>query len=77
MVISDATTIAILAFGAAVSFSAWLVLVNKRWIVLVPEFVSRIPSSSLSVFIAFALIATGVAQKQGGTNGAPSKARYS
>ena len=36
MVISDATTIAILAFGAAVSFSAWLVLVNKRWIVLVP-----------------------------------------
>ena len=71
MVISDATTIAILAFGAAVSFSAWLVLVNKRWIVLVPEFVSRIPSSSLSVFIAFALIATGVAQKQGGTNDPP------
>ena len=53
--------------GAAVSFAAWVFLVNRRWIARVPEFVSRIPRSSLSVFLAFAIVATSVAQK-GGTN---------
>ena len=57
--------------GAAVSFAAWVFLVNRRWIARVPEFVSRIPRSSLSVFLAFAIVATGVAQK-GGTNAPPN-----
>ena len=71
--ISDVATIAILTFGAAVSFAAWVFLVNKRWIARIPEFISRIPRSSLSVFLAFAIVATGVAQK-GGTNAPPNGA---
>ena len=59
--------------GAAVSFAAWLYLVNRRRIARVPEFISRIPRSSLSVFLAAALVATGVAQK-GGTNAPPNGA---
>ena len=59
--------------GAAVSFAAWVFLVNRRRLARVPEFVSRIPRSSLSVFLAFALVATGVAQK-GGTNAPPNGA---
>ena len=59
--------------GAAVSFAAWAVLVNRRRIAQVPEFISRIPRSSLSVFLAFAIVATGVAQK-GGTNAPPNGA---
>ena len=54
--------------GAAVSFTAWAVLANRRRIARVSEFVSRIPRSSLSMFLAFALVATLCAQKQGGTN---------
>ena len=56
------------------SFAAWLVLVNRRRIARVSEFVSRIPRSSLSVFLAFALAATLCAQKQGGTNSPPNGA---
>ena len=59
--------------GAAVSFAAWVFLVNRWWIARVPEFISRIPRSSLSVFLAFAIVATGVAQK-GGTNAPPNGA---
>ena len=57
--------------GAAVSFAAWVFLVNRWWIARVPEFISKIPRSSLSVFLAFAIVATGVAQK-GGTNAPPN-----
>ena len=59
--------------GAAVSFAAWVFLVNKGRIARVPEFISRIPRSSLSVFLAFAIVATSVAQK-GGTNAPPNGA---
>ena len=59
--------------GAAVSFAAWVFLVNKGRIARVSEFISRIPRSSLSVFLAFAIVATGVAQK-GGTNAPPNGA---
>ena len=59
--------------GAAVSFALWLYLVNRRGIARVPEFISRIPRSSLSVFLAFAIVATSVAQK-GGTNSPPNGA---
>ena len=59
--------------GAAVSFAAWVFLVNKQRIARVPDFISRIPRSSLSVFLAFAIVATSVAQK-GGTNAPPNGA---
>ena len=53
--------------GAAVSFAAYLALANARRLARVSEFASRIPRSSLAVFLAFALVATLCAQK-GGTN---------
>ena len=59
--------------GAAVSFAAWVFLVNKQRLARVPGFISRIPRSSLSVFLVFAIVATGVAQK-GGTNAPPNGA---
>ena len=59
--------------GAAVSFASWVFLVNKQRLARVPGFISRIPRSSLSVFLAFAIVATGVAQK-GGTNAPPNGA---
>ena len=54
--------------GAAVSFAAWVFLVNWRRIAQFHEFVSRIPPSQLAAFLAFVLVATVVAQKRGGTN---------
>ena len=60
--------------GAAVSFAAWAVLVNRRRIAYISEFVSRIPRSSLSVFLAFSIIATILAQKPDGTNAPPNGA---
>ena len=60
--------------GAAVSFALWLYLVNRRRIARVPEFVSHIPRSSLSVFLAAAFVATLCAQKPDGTNAPPNGA---
>ena len=60
--------------GAAVSFAAYLLLANRRRIARVSEFVSRIPRSSLSVFLAAVLIATVCAQKPDVTNAPPNGA---
>ena len=60
--------------GAAVSFAAWVFLVNKQRLARVPEFISRIPRSSLSVFLAAAFVATLCAQKPDGTNAPPNGA---
>ena len=58
--------------GAAVSFAVCLVAANLLRIARVSEFVSRIPRSSLSVFLAAVLIATVCAQKPDGTNAPPN-----
>ena len=60
--------------SAAVLFAAWVVLANRRQIARFHEFVSRIPRSSLSVFLVFAIVATLCAQKPGGTNEPPQGA---
>ena len=53
--------------GAAVSLALYFGLKHARRLALVSEFVSRIPRPRLAAFLAFALVATLCAQKQGGT----------
>ncbi|MBO7683533.1 MAG: hypothetical protein J6T51_02265, partial [Kiritimatiellae bacterium] len=60
--------------GAAVLFAAWVYLASRRRIARAAEAVAKVPRSSIAAFLAFALVATGVAQKQGGTNAPPNGA---
>ena len=57
--------------GAAVSLALYFGLKHARRLALVSEFVSRIPRSSLAVFLVFAFVAMIHAQKQG-TNAPPN-----
>ena len=59
--------------GAAVFFAAWVTLANRGRLARAVEFVSRIPRSSVTVFLFFAVIATVCAQKSG-TNAPPQGA---
>ena len=60
--------------GAAASLALCLALKHARRLALVSEYVSRIPRPRLAAFLAFALVATLCAQKQGGTNAPPQGA---
>ena len=51
--------------GAAAFSVAWVLLANRRRLAQAAEFVSRLPRSSVAVFLFFAAIATVCAQKSG------------
>jgi hypothetical protein len=60
--------------GAAVSFAAYLALRHARRIACVSDWLVRVHRSHLAAFLAFAIVATLCAQKQGGTNAPPNGA---
>ena len=57
--------------GAAVMFSAWVVLANRRRIACAADALAKISRARIAAFLVFAAIATVCAQKPGGTNDPP------
>ena len=57
--------------GAAVMFSAWVVLANRRRIACAADALVKVPRARIAAFLVFAAIATVCAQKPGGTNDPP------
>ena len=51
--------------GAAASFSAWLVLANRRRIARAADALAKMSRPRIAAFLAFAAIATVCAQKSG------------
>ena len=55
----------VLIVGAAVSFSAWLVLANRRRIARAADALAKMSRPRIAAFLAFVAIATVCAQKSG------------
>ena len=59
---------------AAASFALYLAIAYARHLARISDAIAKIPRARLAVFLAFAIVATLSAQKQGGTNAPPNGA---